>query len=306
VFEQYNGQVPRRVLARVFAAKARGHGARGNFKAAQNWYGRALEEDPENPDILLEFGHELRVRGDLTDARAQLSRIVRNQPYSGDCLGELGIIAYLQDRPSFLTEHLESFPEGSRRGAAYTLAAGLRSLAGGDAEMAVQLLGRTPEDLWGGEARLLLGEAQLAAGHPDAAVESFEAAQRLLKRYRGEPDPLVSSARIARERAREATGARADYRAVERALEAHYRYPLVLYQAAQLAEARGELRRASSLYRKAFERGQDFSLALLGFVRTSRADSSASRLREVAADAYLRISPDGPNAEQMREVAGHR
>jgi len=302
VLQQYNGQVPHRVMARVFAAKALGYGTQGNFKAAADWYSRALDEDPENPDILRSFGHELRVRGDLTDARAQLSRIVKNQPYSGDSLGELGIIAYLQDRPSFLSEHLESFPDGARRGAAYTLAAGLRSLADGDADKAVQRIERTPEDLWGGEARLLLGEAQLAAGNPAGAAESFEAATRLLRQYRGEPDPLVSAARVARERARDQMGERVNHRNVERALEEHGRYPIVLYQAAQLAEVRGEHRKASTLYRKAFERGQDFSLALVGFVRASQGDSSATRLREVAADTYLRISPDGPNADWMRSV----
>ena len=303
VLEQYNGQVPPRVMARVFSAKARGFGTQGNFKAAVEWYGRALDEDSENSDILLSFGHELRVRGDLTDARAQLSRIVKNQPYSGDSLGELGIIAFLQDRPTFLAERLESFPVGAQRGAAYTLAAGLRSLAAGDAEKAVRLLERTPEDLWGGEARLLLGEAQLAAGKPQAAIDAFETAHRLLRQHRGEPDPLVSAARIARERARAQAGERVNHRVVERALDEHGRYPIVLYQAAQLAEVQGELRKAATLYRKAFERGQDFSLALVGFVRASHGDSSASRLRAVAGDTYLRISPDGPNAELMRNAA---
>ena len=300
--EEYNGRVPARVMSRVFAARALGYAARNDNRRTEQWFGRALDQDPENPDILLAYGHELRIRGDLSEARAQLSKIVKNQPYSGDALGELGIIAYLQDRPHFLADRLASFPDGTHRGAAYQLASGLHHLMNGEPDLAAQLLSRTPEDLWGGEAHLHLGRAQLEAGDTEAARQTLEGARRSIKQHRGKSDPLVSAADLAlalvdvREKGRASSGT------VDRCLNAHSRYPIVLFLAAQVLEESGSERRASSLYRKAFERGQDFSLALVGFVRTSRGDSRAEPLARVAADTYLRITPRGPNAGLMKEV----
>ncbi len=303
--EEYNGRVPARVMSRVFAARARGYAARNDGRRTEEWYGRALGEDPENPDILLAYGHELRIRGDLTEARAQLSKIVKNQPYSGDALGELGIIAYLQDRPHFLADRLASFPDGTHRGSAYQLASGLHHLMNGEPDMAAQLLSRTPEDLWGGEAHLHLGRAQLEAGDAEAARRTLKGARRLIQQHRGKSDPLVSAADLALALVDVRETGRASSATVDRCLNAHSRYPIVLFQAAQVLEESGSDRRAANLYRKAFERGQDFSLALVGFVRTSRGDPRAGPLSEVAADTYLRISPRGPNAGLMKGIRGH-
>ncbi len=303
VREQYNGLVPARVMSRIFAAHAEGYAARNDHRRTEEWYGRALGEDPENPDILLAYGHELRIRGDLTEARGQLSKIVKNQPYSGDALGELGIIAYLQDRPHFLADRLSSFPDGTHRGAAFRLASGLHHLMNDEPDLAAEMIARTPEDLWGGEARLHLGRAQLESGDNEGARETFKAARRLIQQHRGKGDPLVSVADLSialvdvREKGR---ASRAD---VDRALDRHSRYPIVLFHAAQVLEESGSKRRASHLYRKAFERGQDFSLALVGFVRTSEGDSRAEPLARVAADTYLRISPRGPHSAAMKEIA---
>jgi len=100
VLQTHNGKVPPRVMGRVFAAKAAGLAAKGSRKDSAAWFERALEEDPDNPYLLWAYAHELRIRGDLSAARAQLARIETQQPYSGDALGELALIAYLQDRPT--------------------------------------------------------------------------------------------------------------------------------------------------------------------------------------------------------------
>ncbi len=300
--QQYSGLIPPRVMSRVHATRAHGHAARGDMTGANKWYNEALDIDPENPDILLAYGHELRVRGDLRDARGLFARVVKNQPYSGDALGELGIIAFLQDRPNFLSEKLDAFPEGARRGAAFHLASGLHNLMTGDADAAVVALQRTPEDLWGGEARLLLGEAQLAALDAAAARRTFDAARKVLQRHRGERDPLVSVARLRMELARAEDGGRVDGRVTRRALQDHGRYPIVLYDAARLMEVRGEDRRAANHYRKAYDRGQDFALALVGYTRVTADDVKARRQRAVAADTYLRISPRGPHAAAMKRI----
>ena len=301
--EQYNGVVPARVMSRILAAEARAYGAQSNFKACAERYNRALETDPENPDILLAFGRELRIRGDLRDARTQVSRIVKNQPHSGDALGEMAIIAYLQDRPGFLARKIETFPEGAGRSAAVALATGLLALMNEEPQEAIEALQRTPEDLWGGESRMFLAEAQLAAGDAVAARASFDTAVAVLRLHRGKSDPLVSAAAIGAQRAASRAGQRVDEQQVTRALGAHGRIPVVLYHHALLAEERGEVRRASAFHRKGFERGQDFSLALVGYLRTSADQPGSERLRRVAADTYLRISPDGPHAEQMRRIA---
>lgn len=305
VREQYNGLVPARVMSRIFAAHAQGYAARNDHRRSEEWYGRALDEDPENPDILLAYGHELRIRGDLTEARGQLSKIVKNQPYSGDALGELGIIAYLQDRPHFLADRLSSFPDGTHRGAAYGLASGLHHLMNDEPDLAAEIIARTPEDLWGGEARLHLGRALLESGDTEGARATFKAARRLIQQHRGKGDPLVSVADLSLALVDVRESGRASSAMVDRALDNHTRYPIVLFHAARVLEESGSSRRAANLYRKAFERGQDFSLALVGFVRTSEGDSRAEPLARVAADTYLRISPRGPHCAAMKEIAEH-
>ncbi len=303
VQEQFNGTVPPRVMSRVFASKAHSYAVQGEIKDSAKWFDKALAEDPENADLLIGYAHELRVWGDLSSARAQLSRVERNQPNSGDALGELAIISYMQDRPDVLAKRMADFPEGARKGAAYGLADGLAKLMADRPDDAVVALSDTPQELWGGEARLLLGEAQLANGEFEDACSSFEHAHGMLKKYRGKTDPLVSVSVILAELARLEGGGRINGVAVDKALAKHRRYPVVLYSAARLSEARGNEKAAAKLYRRAFEKGGDFSQALLGFVRVAEKDKGQAALVRSAAERYLQISPDGPHADEMTPLS---
>lgn len=301
VQEEYNGKVPPRVMSRVFASKARCYAVQGDIKESAKWFDQALGEDPENSDLLIGYAHELRVWGDLSAARAQLGRVERNQPNSGDALGELAIISFMQDRPDVLSARMDAFPEGARKGAAYGLADGLAKLMADRPDDSVAALSDTPQELWGGEARLLLGEAQLAAGDFEDARTSFEHARGMLEKYRGKTDPLVSVAVILAELAELESGGRIDGATVDRALAKHRRYPVVLYSAARLSEARGNNKAAAKLYRRAFEKGGDFSQALLGFVRVAQEDKGKAKLVRSAAERYLAISPQGPHAAEMKQ-----
>lgn len=302
--ETHNGKVPPRVMSRVFAAKAIGHFAQGDATKSARWSERALEEDRDNPELLRAFAHELRVRGDLAEARAQLARVETQQPFSGDALGELALIAYLQDRPDLVESRLDDFPEGARDGAAYRLAASVVQLQRGDASVAVDALSGLPQDLWAGEARLLLGDAQLASGHYGAARESFSLARREIERQRGSGDPRLWVAKLSRDLADARAQKRLRRDGIPEALAAHGEVPIVLYTAARLAEARGEQARAADLYQQAFLRGQDFALALVGFVRVSGGPESSEPLVGAAVREYFRISPEGPSAALLVETAG--
>ncbi len=302
VLALHNGKVPPRVMSRVFAAKAVGLYARGEREESAGWFERALEEDRDNPDLLRAYAHELRIRGDLAAARAQLARVETLQPFSGDALGELALIAYLQDRPDLVESRLDDFPEGARNGAAFRLATSLVAFSRGDAESAADGLAGLPLDLWAGEARLLLGDAQLAAGRSTEARESYVAARRELERQRGPGDPLIAVADLSRDLADVQGGKRLRADRVDEVLGRHRRCPIVLFSAARLREAQGDRLGAARLYRRAFERGQEFSLALVAYVRTSGGIASEDPLVDAAAREYLRIAPGGPASSLMTQV----
>ena len=304
VLKTHDGLVPPRVMGRVFAAKASGLSAKGDHRGSTRWHERALEEDADNPDLLRAYAHELRIRGDLSAARAQLARIETQRPYSGDALGELALIAYLQDRPDLIETRLDDFPERARRGAAYRLAVGLLELTREDADAAADVLAGLPHDLWAGEVRLLLGDAQLAAGKPTEARTSYVEARRQLERQRGKGDPLIAVADLSRDLADVEQGRRRSGVNVDATLARFGRYPVVIYAAARLTEARGDTRRAARLYRRAFERGQEFSRALVGYVRTASATGSGGPEVAAAATEYIRITPHGPAAAAMADHLG--
>ena len=304
VLKTHDGRVPPRVMGRVFAAKASGLSAQGDHRGSTRWHERALEEDADNPDLLRSYAHELRIRGDLSAARAQLARIETQRPYSGDALGELALIAYLQDRPDLIETRLDDFPERARRGAAYRLAEGLLELTRGEANTAADVLAGLPHDLWAGEVRLLLGDAQLAAGKPVEARKSYVEARRQLERQRGKGDPLIAVADLSRDLADVEQGRRRSGVDVDATMARFGRYPVVIYSAARLAEARGDSRRAARLYRRAFERGQEFSRALVGYVRTASAAGIGGPEVGAAATEYIRITPHGPAAAAMADHLG--
>ncbi len=302
--EAHNGKVPPRVMSRVFAAMALGHFAQGDAKKSAQWSERALEEDRDNPVLLRAFAHELRIRGDLAEARSILARVETQQPYSGDALGELALIAYLQDRPDLVETRLDDFPPGAREGAAYKLAESVVQLMRGDASVAVDALSGLPQDLWAGEARLLLGDAQLASGYYGDARESYALARREIERQRGTGDPRLWVAILNRDLADVRAGKRLRKDSLPRALSRHRDIPAVLYAAARLAEARGQGGRAAELYERAYSKGQDFALALVGFVRVSGGPESQDPLVGAAVREYFRIAPEGPSAAMLVEIPG--
>jgi tetratricopeptide (TPR) repeat protein len=100
----------------------------GQWRLAADHYRRALDEEPRAPAIWVQYGHVLKLSGELAEAEAAYRESLRFDPDNADTYLQLGHVLALQNRP---VEAANAY----RRALALdptldTAAAGLRGLGG--------------------------------------------------------------------------------------------------------------------------------------------------------------------------------
>ena len=106
----------------------------GQWRLAAYHYRRALDEEPRAPAIWVQYGHVLKLSGELVAAEEAYRESLRRDPDNADTHAQLGHVLALQNRPG---EAADAYRHGLALDPALDEAvAGLRALGGTEAEMA--------------------------------------------------------------------------------------------------------------------------------------------------------------------------
>jgi tetratricopeptide (TPR) repeat protein len=164
---------------------------------------------------------------------------------------------------------------------------------------AVTRLGENPR------LSLLLGDAYLAAGDADVAKGQYEKAIAIGKPF---PDARVALARMYRGQGNVPRALVELNQAIDEYGAGGTGGAAVAYvEMAETERARGaKPALLAGLYGKALERDPASCAALWGAVRTARESGSFGDEARQRAQAYARLCPSAPNAEQARRLAGER
>jgi cytochrome c-type biogenesis protein CcmH/NrfG len=76
----------------------------GKWRLAADYYRRALDEEPRAPAIWVQYGHVLKLCGELAAAEAAYRESLRFDPNNADTHVQLGHVLALQNRPGEAAE----------------------------------------------------------------------------------------------------------------------------------------------------------------------------------------------------------
>jgi predicted Zn-dependent protease len=76
----------------------------GKWELAAHYYRRGLAEEPRSPAIWVQYGHMLKLCGQLDEAEEAYRQSLRLDPNHADTYAQLGHVLTLQNRPAAAAE----------------------------------------------------------------------------------------------------------------------------------------------------------------------------------------------------------
>jgi Flp pilus assembly protein TadD/mono/diheme cytochrome c family protein len=158
----------------------------GDWQQAQNEYRKALTADPQDAEARYDVAHVDMKHGNYSEAEEEYRQLLAANPQDASAHNELGSVLLATSRPDGAQHEFESAIalDPNNFDALYNLA----TLEAGDNNFtrAAALLQRAIQQRDDADARQLLGSIDAQSGVLAAALQQFQAVQRLRPR---DPDP---------------------------------------------------------------------------------------------------------------------
>lgn len=278
----------------------------GQAKEADQLLLELADQDPESYVLQAELARLERFRAHFGVAFDRADKALRSNPGDAELLAEMAAALWFRDSAAKIESRLSLVPEalketdGVRRGEA------IAALLIGDTERAIAGLESTRHLGQPGDVELWLAHAQLEAGRPKEALDEARSAVQLLGLAYGEPSHAVTIARLYEGLAMQASGDRgAGGQILEAAYVAPYQTPWAAWLYGRSLSEPAERRKAKDLYLLACHHGQDFALPcweLSQIYQSMRLDTVEQSTLQRVRELYLRRSPEGVHADQVRKA----
>ncbi len=297
-----------RDAAKVTVELSRQYRRNGQLEQADQLLERYLEKDETSLELQREYARVQRFQGLFGAARTRADKALRSRPDEPDLLTELAQSAFFNDAPAMIRDRVRSAPEGAEGSDGVIRALALASLIEGNNALAIDGLRSTRHLGVPGETELWLAEAYLRSGQPEQAREEAARAAELLAPATGEGSREVATARMYEGLAMAMAGEIEPGRELmDRAFVDPNQTPWGAWLFGRFHEQAQDPASAKNAYLLACHNGQDFALSCLDLARIYDAlPGSAIRRRtqHEAREHYLRSSPKGWHAAEVREALG--
>jgi len=289
--------------ARLVMRNSRSAEARGR---AQGLLDAAREADDPAPELIQEAAWLRMVNGSFGAARTLANKGLREQPDEPSLIALVAIAETFNDSSAQIADLLRSLPEESKNSAAAIQARALAALVRGEWTEAVEGLAATAHLGIPGQSRLFVVEALISAGRAKEAREQARLARERLAAVYGAAsrDAALGVAYegLALAALGEHEAARAEY---EKILVGQNKTPWLAWLWGRTLQYAGETAAAKDALLLACHNGQDFARAcwdLAEIYDLLRLDAVQRRTQSEAKRHYLRTSPKGWHAEQVRSA----
>ena len=300
--------MPNRLTAWVVVERARlalrsGSGEESRSRAQELLDSARTADDPA-PELILEAGWLRLVNGSFGAAKTLASRGLREQPDESSLLALYASASFFNDSSVQIMELLSGLPEDSTASAGQIQARALAALVRREAEEAVEGLRATVHLGVPGQGGLFLTEALIQAGQAAEARDQARRARAKLAEVYG-PGSRESALGAAYEGlALAAMGNQIEaLECYELVLDGQNKTPWTAWLYGRTLQYGGETAEAKDALLLACHNGQDFARAcwdLAEIYEELKLDALLRRTQSEARRHYLRTSPKGWRAEQLR------
>jgi len=302
--------MPNRLTAWVVVERARlalrsGSGEESRSHAQELLDSARQAEDPA-PELVLEAGWLRLVNGSFGAAKTLADKGLREQPDESSLLALSASASFLNDSSAQIMELLRGLPENSAASAGQIQARALAALVRGEFSEAVEGLRATVHLGAPGQGGLFLAEALIQSGQATEARDQARRSRAKLAEVYG-PGSRESALGAAYEGlALAAMGEpEAAMECYELALSGQNKTPWTAWLYGRTLHYVGETAEAKDALLLACHNGQDFARAcwdLAEIYEELELDAVLRRTQSEAKRHYLRTSPKGWRAEQLRRA----
>lgn len=291
----------------------------GDVQRADALLEQFLAADEGSMPLQEEYARVQRFQGLFGAARIRADKALRARPDDPGLLAELAEAAFFDDAAEMIKDRVGQVPAGAEDSDGAVRARAVGALVEGNPFVAADGFRATRHVGMPGEAELWLAEALLRSDDPEGARQEATRAVELLLAASGEGTREVAVARMYEGLAMATQAARSD---VPEEREAGIQAGLAIMEAAfvkpnqtpwgawlfgRFHEISGNPAGAKDAYLLACHNGQDFALACYDLARiydSLPASGIFSRTQKEARESYLRTSPHGWHAQEVRGALG--
>ena len=281
----------------------------GKVEQADELLERFLAADEGSLPLQEEYARVQRYRGLFGAARVRADKALRARGDDPGLLAEMSEAAFFNDAGTMIRDRVRQAPSGSERSDGVIRALALASLVENGAHLAIPDLRATRHVGMPGEAELWLAEALIRQNKPEEARQEAAQAVELLLASSGEGTNEVAIARMYEGLAIAMTG---DLEAAREIMDAAFvkpnQTPWGAWLFGRFHEVAEDLPAAKNAYLLACHNGQDFALSCYDLARiydSLPASVLHRATQKKAREHYLRSSPKGWHADEVKAALGH-